>query len=80
MKDTVKRLDPQAQKLIAGLAKRLRKLRSERGWTLEACEEYGFKNWRHLQELESGKNITLETLVKVARLYKISPSKLIKGL
>ncbi len=76
----MKRLDPQAQKLVKGLAKRLRRLRQERGWTLEDCEARGFKNWRHLQEIEAGKNITLETLVKVARLYRLTPSRLIDGL
>ena len=80
VKKTVQRLDPQARRLVTGLAKRLRRLRDEQGWTLEDCETHGFKNWRHLQEIESGKNITLETLTKVARLYRIHPSELLKGL
>jgi transcriptional regulator with XRE-family HTH domain len=80
VKETTKRLDPRARYLVKGLAGRLKKLRNEQGWTLEECEEHGFKNWRHLQEIETGKNITLETLVKVARLYNLHPSDLIKGL
>jgi transcriptional regulator with XRE-family HTH domain len=75
-----KTLRPACPEDDSRLAKRLRKLRGSRGWTLEHCEVHGFKNWRHLQELESGKNLTLETLVKLARLYKMSPSKLLSGL
>ncbi|MGK5088718.1 helix-turn-helix domain-containing protein [Bdellovibrionota bacterium FG-2] len=79
-KETTKRLDPQAKKVILALGRRLRELRYERGWTLEDCEDRGFKNWRHLQEIESGKNITIETLVKVARIYKVNLAELLRGL
>lgn len=51
----------------------------ERGWTLEQTEEHGWSGWQHLQKIEAGKNITLVTLRRVAQLFKIDPSELLKG-
>ena len=49
---------------------RLRELRENKGWTLEETEEHGWVSWRHLQRIESGKNVTLLSLRKIALLYK----------
>ncbi|MBI2605709.1 MAG: helix-turn-helix domain-containing protein [Deltaproteobacteria bacterium] len=58
------------------LGARIRKLRQERGWTLEETEEHGWRSWTHLQSIEAGKNITVVTFRRVAKLFKISPAKL----
>jgi hypothetical protein len=55
-------------------------MRNDRGWTLEDCEDHGFKNWRHLQEIEVGKNLTMATLLKISRMYRVHPSDLLMGL
>ncbi|MDZ4660757.1 MAG: helix-turn-helix transcriptional regulator [Pseudomonadota bacterium] len=65
-------------KFLKGLGLRLRQLREARGWTLEETEEHGWSSWRHLQRVESGKNVTLVTIKKLSKLYKISLSQLLK--
>lgn len=56
----------------------LRRLREKRGWSLEAAEENGFHDWKYLQRIESGRNITLATLTKLADLYDLEPWELLK--
>ncbi|WP_413612882.1 helix-turn-helix domain-containing protein [Bdellovibrio sp. HCB-110] len=65
-------IDLQEQKFLKKLGARLRDLRHKKGWTLEEAEEHGWSNWRHLQKMEAGKNVTIITLWKVSKLYKIS--------
>lgn len=70
-----RRLD--ARKVTKALGLRIRKLRNDRGWTLEECEEHGWLNWRYLQEIESGKaNATIQTLVNLANLFGTSVAEL----
>lgn len=68
------------KKYLKGVGAKIRALRLERGWTLEQTEEHGWNNWQHLQKIEAGKNITLVTLRRVGKLYKLDPSDLLKGL
>lgn len=65
---------------LKAIGARLRAIRLEKGWTLEETEEKGWSNWRHLQKIETGKNITLVTLRKLSILYKIELSKIFEGL
>lgn len=67
-------------KFLKKLGLRLREIRNEKGWTLEQAEEYGWPNWRHLQKIETGKNITVLTLKKLSNLYKVNIAELIKDL
>lgn len=62
------------------LRERIRKLRTDRGWTLEETEEHGWKSWRHLQRIEAGQNFTIDTLWKVCKLYGIKIGDLFKKL
>ena len=62
------------------LRERIRKLRNDRGWTLEETEEHGWKSWRHLQRIEAGQNFTIHTLWKICQLYQIKMSELFKKL
>jgi len=68
------------EKKLKSLGEKLRNIRIEKGWTLEDTEEHGWPNWRHLQKIESGKNLTVLTLLRIAQLYKISLSELFKDL
>ena len=67
------------KKYLKRIGAKIRAIRVERGWTLEQVEEHGWNNWQHLQKIEAGKNITLVTLRRVAQLFKLDPSDLLKG-
>jgi transcriptional regulator with XRE-family HTH domain len=73
-----RRLNPLKASRALGL--RVRELRQDRGWTLEDTEEHGWTNWRHLQTIEAGKNITFHTLVNLANLFGLTPAELLEGI
>ncbi len=73
-------ITPDDKNFLVKLGTRIRSLRTDKGWTLEEVEEHGWGDWTHLQKIESGKNITVITLRKVAKLYKMPLSKLLDGL
>ena len=54
------------------LAKRIKELRVERGYTQEDMTQFGF-NYRHYQELESGTHSpSLSTLFRLAKTFKLN--------
>jgi len=59
---------------------RLRKIRMDKGWTLEETEDHGWHDWKYLQKIESGRNTTISTLIKLADLYSIKLFDLFKNL
>lgn len=59
-------------KFLKELGRCLRNIRLSKNWTLEQTEEHGWPNWRHLQKIETGKNITILTLRRLSTLYKVS--------
>jgi transcriptional regulator with XRE-family HTH domain len=73
-------LDNQSKKVLKRLGLRLRSIRNDKGWTLEQTEEHGWTSWRHLQKIEAGKNITVVTLIKLARLYKLPLAEIFKDI
>jgi transcriptional regulator with XRE-family HTH domain len=63
------------------LGLRLRELRVKCDLTLEETEEFGVQSWKHLQRIEAGEaNITMATLLLLARIYGVHPSDVLKGL
>jgi hypothetical protein len=68
-----------AKRVYKQIGLNVRALRDARGWTLEETEEHGWHNWTHLQKIESGKNITVQTIVNLANLFGVSPSVLFEG-
>jgi len=61
-------------------ARRLRELRLKRNWTQEELAEFADLAYRHIQRLESAKNpppAKIDTIEKIAKAFKITPSKLI---
>ena len=61
-------------------ARRLRELRKKRGWTQEELAEFCDLAYRHVQRLENTKNpppAKIDTINKIAKAFKISPSKLL---
>jgi len=66
------------KKFLKALGLKLREIRLKKGWTLEETEEHGWTSWRHLQKIESGKNITVLTLKRLCEMYDIEPNTLFK--
>ena len=66
-------------KIELKLAKRLRQLRKKQRLTQEAVSERAGISVRHYQQLESSKPhaVQLNTLEKLAKAFKITPSKLL---
>lgn len=70
-----------AKEIRLQFARRLRKLRKRRGWTQEKLAEEADLAYRHVQRLESLKNpppAKIDTLDKLAKAFKIPPSKLLE--
>ncbi|MEN0060047.1 MAG: helix-turn-helix transcriptional regulator [Bdellovibrio sp.] len=67
------------KKFLKRMGAKIKSMRQEKGWTLEEVEDHGWNNWQHLQKIESGKNITVVTLRKVAQLYKVPLATLLDG-
>ena len=64
------------KKLQKHLGLRLKELRQAKGFKQEDLENYGF-SYRHYGKLERGEvNPTLETLVRLAKIFEISLSDL----
>ena len=62
-------------------AERLRALRLKKGWTQEDLAEYADLAYRHVQRLESTTNpppAKIDTIEKLAKAFKMNPSKLLK--
>jgi len=60
---------------------KVRQLRQAKHWTLEDAETHGYPSWRHLQQIESGnKNVTLETILRLSKLFDVTPSELLKDI
>lgn len=57
---------------LAALGARIRKLRTIRGWTLEAASEHTGVDWKHLQKVEAAQlNPTMMTIVRIAEGFGV---------
>jgi hypothetical protein len=63
-------------RFLKRLGMKLRELRQSKGWTLEETEDHGWISWRHLQDIESGRNLTMISLRRAAKLYRVPLSKI----
>ena len=61
------------------LGKRIRELRKRYGYTQERLSEVADIDYKYLQRIEGKKppNLKLETLERLAKALKVSPSKLL---
>ena len=69
-----------AENIRIRFAKQLRNLRLKKNWTQEQLAEYANLAYRHVQRLENLKNpppAKIDTLEKLAKAFKVTPSKLL---
>jgi transcriptional regulator with XRE-family HTH domain len=67
------------QKFFHRLGVRVRELRTERGHSQEDMMSYGFSA-RHWQQIETGRSITVSTLLRICAVFGISVERLVRGL
>ena len=69
------------QKYLQKFGLNLRRIREEKGWTLEYTEEKGWHHWQYLQKIETGKkDVGLLTLRKLSKLYSMPSKKFLEKL
>lgn len=70
----------QPEKAYKQIGLKVRRLREGRGWTLERAEEVGGIDWSQLQKIESGRNITVRMLIRLANMFGVHPSVLFEDI
>lgn len=68
----------QPAKVCKKIGLKVRQLRNARRWTLEEAEGRGTISWQQLQKIESGRNVTVKTLVALANLFGVHPAELLE--
>jgi transcriptional regulator with XRE-family HTH domain len=67
------------RKFFAGLGQRIQALRKRRGYSQEDMISFGY-TVRYWQRLESGKPITLRTLLRVCGILDTTAEAVVRGL
>lgn len=70
---------PDQEKFFAGLGKRVKKLRQQRGYSQEDMIYFRFSA-RHWQQIEAGRPITASTMLRICEVFGLSLAALVKGL
>lgn len=65
------------EKAYKAIGLKIRELRDTKGWTLEDMEGESDVSWQQLQKIESGRNITVRTIVRLANAFGVHPSELL---
>lgn len=71
---------PVGQEHLKELGALFKRMRQKKGWTLEATEDHGWHDWKYLQKIESGRNITMMTFFQICELYEVKPEKVLKNI
>jgi transcriptional regulator with XRE-family HTH domain len=65
---------------VAALAKRIKDLRVERGWTqMQMMRDFGYY-LSHWQNIESGRKMSLETMLRVANTFDLTLKDFLQGI
>jgi transcriptional regulator with XRE-family HTH domain len=74
-------VDGQAKYAVVfrALGLRLKALRQKAGYSQEDMLIFGFST-RHWQQVESGRPVTLTTILRACDVFRIQPAELMKGL
>jgi transcriptional regulator with XRE-family HTH domain len=67
---------PDADRFFRRLGYRLRELRNERNWSLDDMELVGFSA-KHWQQIETGRAITVKTLLRACESFNLSIEQVI---
>lgn len=64
---------------VAALANRIKELRTQRGWTqMQMVQDFGYY-LSHWQNIESGRKMSLETMLRVANTFDVDLTELLTG-
>jgi transcriptional regulator with XRE-family HTH domain len=66
-------------KFFRALGQRIRELRKKKGYSQEDMISFGFSA-RHWQQIEAGRPITVRTLLRICKVFRIPMSRLVRGL
>jgi len=66
-------------RFFRALGQRIRSYRTDRGLSQEAMVRHGF-SLRHWQMIESGRPITVFTLLRISDTFGLAPEELVAGL
>ena len=70
-----------ARDLKRAFGQRVRELRDAHGWSQEQMEHHCGLHWTYIGQVERGeRNLTLLSIQKIARGFKIELAQLFKGL
>jgi len=65
---------------IAALGARIKALRKERGWTqIQMTRDFGYY-LSHWQNIETGRKMSLETMLRVANTFDVTLDELLYGI
>jgi DNA-binding Xre family transcriptional regulator len=78
-KNSGKMPTPDQQQFFLRFGKRVRRLRKARRHSQEDMISYGFSA-RHWQQIETGRPITVSTLLRICAVFEISVESLVRGL
>jgi transcriptional regulator with XRE-family HTH domain len=67
------------EKFFRALGQRVRKLRKKRGFSQEDMISFGFSA-RHWQQIEAGRPITVRTLLRICKTFRVPMHQLVRGL
>lgn len=70
---------PDHAKFFKGLGQRVKKLRRAGGYSQEDMISFGFSA-RHWQQIESGRPITVTTLLRICEVFEVPLERVVRGL
>lgn len=69
-------MEPAFKDFCVKFGKRVKNLREKRNWTQEDMMDAGF-SLRHYQRIEAGRSVTISTLWKLAKAFRVNPKDLL---
>jgi XRE family transcriptional regulator, regulator of sulfur utilization len=70
-----------ARDLKRAFGQRVREFREARGWSQEEMNQHSGLHWTYIGQVERGeRNLTLLSIQKIARGFKVEMAELLKGL
>ncbi|MCI0722763.1 MAG: helix-turn-helix domain-containing protein [Acidobacteria bacterium] len=72
-------MENQETRFFRALGQRVRGLRRKKGYSQEDMISFGFSA-RHWQQIEAGRPITVTTLLRICRVFRVPMASLVRGL